>query len=50
MFTGQPQTRFLAVPDLLADEIAIVVAPGRLVAQESPIALKRDLGKVTDDV
>ncbi len=30
--------------DLLADRIAILAAPGKLVAEGSPVALKRDLG------
>jgi ATP-binding cassette, subfamily A (ABC1), member 3 len=31
--------------DLLADEIAILAAPGKLVAAGSPVSLKRDLGE-----
>ncbi|KAF8215745.1 hypothetical protein K438DRAFT_1901600 [Mycena galopus ATCC 62051] len=31
--------------DLLADNIAILAAPGKLVASGSPVALKRDLGE-----
>ncbi|KAJ7447207.1 hypothetical protein FB451DRAFT_1343436 [Mycena latifolia] len=31
--------------DLLADHIAILAAPGKLVASGSPVALKRDLGE-----
>ncbi|KAJ6506519.1 hypothetical protein C8R45DRAFT_969887 [Mycena sanguinolenta] len=33
--------------DLLADHIAILAAPGKLVASDSPVALKKDLGKGT---
>ncbi|TFK24250.1 nod factor export ATP-binding protein I [Coprinopsis marcescibilis] len=38
-------THFLDEADLLADEIAILAAPGKLVASGSPVALKRDLGE-----
>ncbi|KAJ8084935.1 hypothetical protein PM082_003712 [Marasmius tenuissimus] len=38
-------THFLDEADLLADNIAILAAPGKLVAQGTPVALKRDLGK-----
>ncbi|KAF8640810.1 hypothetical protein AX17_000459 [Amanita inopinata Kibby_2008] len=38
-------THFLDEADLLGDQVAILVAPGKLVAQGSPVALKRDLGK-----
>ncbi|KAF9018074.1 hypothetical protein BDZ89DRAFT_1094172 [Hymenopellis radicata] len=37
-------THFLDEADLLADKIAILAAPGKLVAEGSPVALKRDLG------
>ncbi|KAG7099993.1 hypothetical protein E1B28_001784 [Marasmius oreades] len=37
-------THFLDEADLLADHIAILAAPGKLVAQGTPVALKRDLG------
>lgn len=36
--------QFLDEADLLADHIAILAAPGKLVASGSPVALKRDLG------
>ena len=36
--------QFLDEADLLADHIAILAAPGRVVASGSPVALKRDLG------
>ncbi|CAK5265997.1 unnamed protein product [Mycena citricolor] len=38
-------THFLDEADLLADNIAILAAPGKLVAAGSPVALKRDLGQ-----
>ncbi|KAF7307603.1 hypothetical protein MIND_00555500 [Mycena indigotica] len=38
-------THFLDEADLLADHIAILAAPGKLVASGSPVALKRDLGE-----
>ncbi|KAL0575023.1 hypothetical protein V5O48_006952 [Marasmius crinis-equi] len=38
-------THFLDEADLLADHIAILAAPGKLVAQGTPVALKRELGK-----
>ncbi|KAF9004918.1 P-loop containing nucleoside triphosphate hydrolase protein [Hymenopellis radicata] len=38
-------THFLDEADLLADNIAILAAPGKLVAEGSPVALKRDLGE-----
>lgn len=38
-------THFLDEADLLADHIAILAAPGKLVAYGSPVALKRDLGE-----
>ncbi|KAI3622160.1 nod factor export atp-binding protein i [Moniliophthora roreri] len=38
-------THFLDEADLLADHIAILAAPGKLVAQGTPVALKRDLGE-----
>ncbi|KAF9260869.1 P-loop containing nucleoside triphosphate hydrolase protein [Marasmius fiardii PR-910] len=37
-------THFLDEADLLADHIAILAAPGKLVAEGTPVALKRDLG------
>ena len=36
--------QFLDEADLLADHIAILAAPGKVVASGSPVALKRDLG------
>ncbi|KAF8555139.1 P-loop containing nucleoside triphosphate hydrolase protein, partial [Imleria badia] len=41
MFT----THFLDEADLLADYIAILAAPGKLVAEGSPVALKTNLGQ-----
>ncbi|KAJ7045165.1 hypothetical protein C8F04DRAFT_989821 [Mycena alexandri] len=38
-------THFLDEADLLADSIAILAAPGKLVASGSPVSLKRDLGE-----
>ncbi|KAF9535634.1 hypothetical protein CPB83DRAFT_878765 [Crepidotus variabilis] len=38
-------THFLDEADLLADHIVILAAPGKVVANGSPVALKRDLGK-----
>ncbi|KAF5385138.1 hypothetical protein D9615_001087 [Tricholomella constricta] len=38
-------THFLDEADLLADHIAILAAPGKLIADGSPVALKRDLGE-----
>ncbi|EEB89841.1 hypothetical protein MPER_12022, partial [Moniliophthora perniciosa FA553] len=38
-------THFLDEADLLADHIAILAAPGKLVAEGTPVALKRDLGE-----
>ncbi|KAJ7239752.1 hypothetical protein B0H12DRAFT_1204157 [Mycena haematopus] len=38
-------SHFLDEADLLADNIAILAAPGKLVASGSPVALKRDLGE-----
>ncbi|KAG5653904.1 hypothetical protein H0H81_009496 [Sphagnurus paluster] len=38
-------THFLDEADLLADHIAILAAPGKLVAEGSPVSLKRDLGE-----
>ncbi|KAJ7508422.1 hypothetical protein B0H11DRAFT_2304369 [Mycena galericulata] len=38
-------THFLDEADLIADNIAILAAPGKLVASGSPVALKRDLGE-----
>ncbi|KXN84990.1 ABC transporter A family member 2 [Leucoagaricus sp. SymC.cos] len=38
-------THFLDEADLLADHIAILAAPGNLVASGSPVALKRSLGE-----
>ncbi|PFH49786.1 hypothetical protein AMATHDRAFT_4551 [Amanita thiersii Skay4041] len=38
-------THFLDEADLLADHIAILAAPGKLIAQGSPISLKHDFGK-----
>lgn len=38
-------THFLDEADLLADHIAILAAPGKLVASGSPVALKRNLGE-----
>ncbi|KAG9085734.1 hypothetical protein FRC06_003473 [Ceratobasidium sp. 370] len=38
-------THFLDEADLLADDIAILAAPGKLLAQGSPVALKSKLGK-----
>ena len=37
--------QFLDEADLLADNIAILAAPGKLVAQGSPVSLKRTLGQ-----
>ena len=37
--------QFLDEADLLADNIAILAAPGKLVAQGSPVALKSNLGQ-----
>ena len=37
--------QFLDEADLLADHIAILAAPGKVVASGSPVALKRDIGK-----
>ena len=36
--------QFLDEADLLADHIAILAAPGKLIASGSPVSLKRDLG------
>lgn len=44
-FLAHPYTQFLDEADLLADNIAILAAPGKLVASGSPVALKRDLGE-----
>ncbi|KAG8734716.1 hypothetical protein FRC10_011502, partial [Ceratobasidium sp. 414] len=38
-------THFLDEADLLADDIAILAAPGKLLAHGSPVALKSTLGK-----
>ncbi|QRV97372.1 ABC transporter [Ceratobasidium sp. AG-Ba] len=38
-------THFLDEADLLADDIAILAAPGKLLAQGSPVALKSKLGQ-----
>ncbi|KAL0954635.1 hypothetical protein HGRIS_003590 [Hohenbuehelia grisea] len=38
-------THFLDEADLLADRIAILAAPGKLVAEGTPVSLKRDLGE-----
>ncbi|XP_006453888.1 hypothetical protein AGABI2DRAFT_196444 [Agaricus bisporus var. bisporus H97] len=38
-------THFLDEADLLADHIAVLAAPGKLVASGSPVALKRSLGR-----
>ncbi|TRM70462.1 P-loop containing nucleoside triphosphate hydrolase protein [Schizophyllum amplum] len=38
-------THFLDEADLLADEIAILAAPGKLVANGPPVALKQQLGE-----
>ncbi|KAF7340910.1 hypothetical protein MSAN_02075900 [Mycena sanguinolenta] len=38
-------SHFLDEADLLGDSIAILAAPGKLVASGSPVALKRDLGE-----
>ncbi|KAI0789486.1 P-loop containing nucleoside triphosphate hydrolase protein [Abortiporus biennis] len=38
-------THFLDEADLLADTIAVLAAPGRLVAQGTPVALKSSLGQ-----
>ncbi|KAF9045107.1 hypothetical protein BJ165DRAFT_1346335 [Panaeolus papilionaceus] len=38
-------THFLDEADLLADHIAILAAPGKVVASGSPVSLKRDLGE-----
>ncbi|KAJ7606783.1 hypothetical protein FB45DRAFT_847352 [Roridomyces roridus] len=38
-------THFLDEADLIADNIAILAAPGKLVALGSPVKLKRDLGE-----
>ncbi|KAJ7083357.1 hypothetical protein B0H15DRAFT_911901 [Mycena belliarum] len=37
-------THFLDEADLLADHIAILAAPGKLIASGTPVALKRDIG------
>src|SRR6266508_4759079 len=37
--------QFLDEADLLADQIGIIATPGKLVANGSPVALKRDLGE-----
>lgn len=37
--------QFLDEADLLADHIAILAAPGKLIASGTPVALKRDLGE-----
>ena len=37
--------QFLDEADLLADRIAILAAPGKVLAEGSPVALKRDLGE-----
>ncbi|QRV97329.1 ABC transporter [Ceratobasidium sp. AG-Ba] len=37
-------THFLDEADLLADEVAVLVAPGKLLAQGSPVSLKSELG------
>ncbi|QRV83170.1 ABC transporter [Ceratobasidium sp. AG-Ba] len=37
-------THFLDEADLLADEVAVLVAPGKLLAQGSPVSLKSKLG------
>jgi ATP-binding cassette subfamily A (ABC1) protein 3 len=37
-------SQFLDEADLLADHIAILAAPGKVLAEGSPVALKRDLG------
>lgn len=37
--------KFLDEADLLADNIAILTAPGKLVAKGTPVSLKRDLGE-----
>ena len=47
-FNGRLNSRlfqFLDEADLLADDIAILAAPGKLVAQGSPVALKSSLGQ-----
>ncbi|KAF4611653.1 hypothetical protein D9613_004331 [Agrocybe pediades] len=38
-------THFLDEADLLGDHIAILAAPGQVVASGSPVALKRDIGE-----
>ncbi|KAF9235154.1 hypothetical protein BU15DRAFT_78325 [Melanogaster broomeanus] len=38
-------THFLDEADLLADNIAILATPGKLVAEGSPVALKKNLGQ-----
>ncbi|KAF4573510.1 hypothetical protein EYR36_008028 [Pleurotus pulmonarius] len=38
-------THFLDEADLLADHIAILAAPGKLVAEGTPVSLKRELGE-----
>jgi ABC-type multidrug transport system ATPase subunit len=38
-------THFLDEADLLADNIAILAAPGKLVAEGTPVALKSNLGQ-----
>jgi ATP-binding cassette subfamily A (ABC1) protein 3 len=48
LISGQPSLQllqFLDEADLLADNIAILAAPGKLVAQGSPVALKSTLGQ-----
>ncbi|KAF8910204.1 hypothetical protein CPB84DRAFT_1812882 [Gymnopilus junonius] len=42
----EDRTIFLDEADLLADYIAILAAPGKVVAAGPPVALKRDLGEV----
>ena len=46
MFVFSPlEFQFLDEADLLADEIAVLAAPGRLVAHGSPVKLKTTLGE-----
>ena len=43
--TSLIRSQFLDEADLLADEIAILAAPGKLVAHGPPVALKQTLGE-----
>lgn len=44
-FREDRQQQFLDEADLLADHIAILAVPGKVVASGPPVALKRDLGE-----